>query len=346
MLPAALGACASANDYETQIGRTWSAPAKNSAAEIREIVRCATLAANSHNAQAWKFAIKDEAIEIHPDFTRRLTVVDPQDRELWISLGCALENLLIAARSYGLAGEVSYPDAANPLISAHLTPAAPAADRLFHAIPLRQNTRSEYSGAAAGVDELRKVEATPLEAGVGLKLIVDRAELETVVEYVNAGNVRQYGDPAFLEELISWLRFNEKEALASLDGLYSKCSGNPTVPRWLGEKFISGTKPAQQADADAKKLRSCAGAAIITTPSDDPASWVRAGRVYQRLALAMTALDIKSAFLNQPIETPDIRPQFQSALGLGDQLPQLLLRFGYAASLPKSLRRPVESVLI
>jgi hypothetical protein len=310
-----------------------------------EILRCATLAANSHNAQAWKFAIKDEAIEIHPDFARRLKVVDPHDRELWISLGCALENLLIAARSYGLAGEVSYPDAANRWIRAHLTPAAPATDRLFHAIPLRQNTRSEYSGAAASAEEFRQIEATPLEAGVGLKLIADRSELETVVEYVTAGNMQQYGDPAFLEELITWLRFDEQEALASLDGLYSKCSGNPTTPRWLGEMFVSSAKPAQQADADAKKLRSSAGAAIITTLSDDPASWVLAGRVYQRLALTLTALGLKSAFLNQPVEAHDIRPQLQNAMGLGDQLPQLLMRYGYAASLPKSLRRPVEAVL-
>lgn len=58
------------------------------------------------------------------------------------------------------------------------------------------------------------------------------------------------------------------------------------------------------------------------------------------------ALNVKSAFLNQPIEVAALRSQFRSALGLGDQLPQFLLRFGYAASLPKSLRRPAEAVLI
>jgi len=60
----------------------------------------------------------------------------------------------------------------------------------------------------------------------------------------------------------------------------------------------------------------------------------------------MTSLDIKSAFLNQPIETADLRGQFQSAIGLGNFLPQLLLRCGYGDVMPKSLRRPVEDVLI
>ncbi len=75
-----------------------------------------------------------------------------------------------------------------------------------------------------------------------------------LLEYVNLGNQSQYADPAFVDELINWLRFNKKEALSSLDGLYSVCSGNPEVPRFLGQKFVAGTKPQQQADADAEKV--------------------------------------------------------------------------------------------
>jgi hypothetical protein len=60
----------------------------------------------------------------------------------------------------------------------------------------------------------------------------------------------------------------------------------------------------------------------------------------------MTSLNIKSAFLNQPIEVADLRSQFQSAIGLGASLPQLLVRFGYADPMPRSLHRSVEQVII
>jgi hypothetical protein len=60
----------------------------------------------------------------------------------------------------------------------------------------------------------------------------------------------------------------------------------------------------------------------------------------------MTALDIKSAFLNQPIEVANIRGQFQNAIGLSNALPQLLIRFGYAKSMPQSLCRPVDQVFM
>jgi hypothetical protein len=85
---------------------------------------------------------------------------------------------------------------------------------------------------------------------------------------------------------------------------------------------------------------------VIVSASDDKVAWVRTGQVYERLALKLTSLNIKSAFLNQPIEVAELRSQFQRALGLGAFAPQLLVRFGYAAPMPRSLRRPVEEVLL
>jgi len=85
---------------------------------------------------------------------------------------------------------------------------------------------------------------------------------------------------------------------------------------------------------------------VIASESEDKVSWVHTGQVYERLALKMTALNIKSAFLNQPIEVDALRGQFQNAVGLGASIPQLLVRFGYADAMPKSLRRPVEQILI
>lgn len=290
-------------------------------------------------------ANKENAIEIHPDYTRHLPVVDPNDRELWISLGCALENLLVATRVVGYVPEVTYPDTTD-FIHIRLTVDTPQSSPLFEAIPLRQSTRTEYDGQLVKTDDLDQVQALPLEPGVSLRFVTNPTDLETTLEYVNQGNLSQYADKGFIDELIYWLRFNKKEALASLDGLYSRCSGNPEVPSWLGKMFVAGAKPQQQADADARKLRSSPGAVVVASESDDKTAWVRAGQVYERMALKMTSLNIKSALLNQPIEVRELRSQFQSAMGLGLSLPQLLVRFGYAEAMPRSLRRPVEQVII
>ncbi len=117
------------------------------------------------------------------------------------------------------------------------------------------------------------------------------------------------------------------------------------MPRWLGQRFVAGTPPQQQADTDAAKLRSAPAVAVIASATDDRPAWVRTGQVYERLALTTTALNIKSAFLNQPVEVAELRAQFQQACGLDTALPQLVVRMGYADSMPHAPRRPVEQVL-
>lgn len=320
------------------------APPTESPTGLQTLVYVATLAASSHNTQPWKFKMAQDFIEIHPDKTRQLRVLDPSGRELWISLGCALENLLIAAHAAGYAVQVTYPEA-DEVIRVRLSPDKPQGTPLLTAITLRQNTRSAYDGQPVAPATLQQLQALRLEPGVSVQFVLEPSELNTVLEYINQGNLKQYADPAFVQELIHWLRFTRKDALATLDGLYTRSSGNPEVPRWLGQMVVGGTKPQGQADVDAAKFRSSSGAVLIASETDDKAAWVRTGQVYERLALQMTVLGVQSAFLNQPIEVSSVRSQLGTAMRVGSAWPQLLMRFGHGPLLPGSLRRPVEQVM-
>ena len=336
-------------DYGASERRVWTTPFQTSLAlpaQIKEIVRYAVLAPSGHNTQPWKFAVSGTTIQLLPDFSRRLPAVDPHDRELWISLGCALENLVLAAQAAGYEAETSYPAPGADFIAVRLTPSASRPDTpLFDAIPHRQNNRSVYEDRAVPLPDLSRIAAVPAAPGVSPLLLTDTARKEAAIEYIKAGDRSQFGDPAFVKELVSWIRFNAPEALHSFDGLYTRCTGNPDVPRWLGREFLSGASAGQQADTSAKKARSSSGLIVLASALDDKQHWIETGRVYERLALTFTALGVQVAFLNQPAEVPELRSQFQSYLGLGSALPQLLLRFGYAPALPHSLRRPVEDVL-
>ena len=336
-------------DYGAQERLTWDTPFRAGAdapAQMRELVRYATLAPSGHNTQPWKFAVVGDTIRILPDYSRRLPAVDPQDRELWISLGCALENAVIAAQAVGYGSDVTYPTPGADHITLHLSKSfAHGPASLFEAIPHRQNNRSVYDGRPVPPDEMRKMEAVS-GAGVSTLVFTDAVRREAIVEYVKADDRRQFGDPAFVAELVSWIRFNKPEAMHSLDGLYTRCTGNPDVPRWLGRRFLTAASAGQQSDTDEKKARSSSGLIVIAAASDDKPHWIETGRLYERLALTLTASGIQAAFLNQPAEVPALRSQFQGYLNLGTAQPQLLLRFGHAAALPHSLRRPVEEVLV
>ena len=253
--------------------------------------------------------------------------------------------MTLAARKAGFEPEITYPDR-DESIRIDLALCKSEGGALFAAIPKRQNTRSEFDGRKLGVSEIADLLAIILEQGISLHVFDDAAKTESVLEYVTRGNVSQFEDHRFMEELVHWIRFDKRESLASLDGLFSRCMGTPQVPRWIGRPVVRRTKPQSQSDADSRKLRSSSGAIAIASTTDDKEAWVRTGQVYQRLALHMTSMNIKSAFLNQPCEVPGVRDQFQSAMGFGVELPQLLLRYGYADSMPWSYRRPVDDVIV
>lgn len=67
-------------------------------------------------------------------------------------------------------------------------------------------------------------------------------------------------------------------------------------------------------DKQGRQLRSSAGVAIFVGENADPANWFEVGRAYEGFALAATALGVRTAFLNQPVEVPAVR---SSLSGLG-----------------------------
>jgi hypothetical protein len=333
--------------YESAVAETWRpGPAQIPAApELAELVRLATLAASSHNTQPWKFALRGNEVAILPDRTRRCAVVDPEDAHLYRSLGCAAENLVHAAPAQGLAAAPRYdPSSDAVIVSLEPAPSAKASD-LSAAIAKRQCTRNRYDGRPVPTDALARLEQAASGAGVRGVIITDRPTIDKVTELVAEGNRRQFGDPRFMAELADWIRFDDAQALATRDGLIGRASGNPPVPPWLGKLFLRFAFSAEkQNEKDVSNLASSAGVIVFAAEADDKAAWVEAGRCYERFALTATALGMRNAFVNQPIEVRELKPQLES-LVKGAGKAQLVARFGYGPEMPRSLRRPVAAVL-
>lgn len=338
-----------ASDYEAKATQTWrSGPVLNleGAARLSELVRYATLAPSSHNTQCWKFRVEDKAITILPDLSRRCPAVDPDEHHLFVSLGCASENLVLAALAHGLQAEATF-DASRDGIRFRLTPTPAQVSPLFQAIPSRQCTRSDYDGKALSSAELDLLERAGSSDTVRVQLLTEATVMGRVLDLVVQSNTAQMADPAFVNELKTWIRFNGTEAVRTGDGLFSLTTGNPAIPTWLGQlAFGMFYKPKGENDKIVRQIRSSAGIAVFTGQSADKASWVEVGRCYERFALQAAALGIRNAFLNQPVEVQSLRPAFASALGLGDQRPDLVVRFGRGPRMPSSLRRPVQAVLV
>ncbi|MDZ7843037.1 MAG: Tat pathway signal protein [Gammaproteobacteria bacterium] len=336
-------------NYEEAVQSIWrhsGAAPSDEAALLKEIVRYATLAPSGHNTQCWRFRLENRSIEILPDLTRRTPVVDPDDHHVYVSLGCAAENLILAAKAYGFMGKAEFSPASGGVITVALERSKTEESPLFKAIPHRQCSRTDFDGKSLAPDELRLLEAAGTGNGVAVILLTEREAMEKVLEYVVQGNTMQLNNPAFVSELESWIRFSDGEAIRTRDGLSARSTGSPPVPRWLGRLlFRAFLRVKPENDKYARQIRGSAGIAVFVSNANDKAHWVEAGRCYERFALQATTLGIRNAFVNQPVEESSLRPEFARVLGLGDRRPDLVVRFGRGTEMPRSLRRPVESVL-
>ena len=334
----------SMDEYNASIAATRSA--LEARPVMRDFIRYATLAPNGHNTQPWRFQVSDGQISIRPDLARRTPVVDPDDHHIFVSLGAAAENLALACAARGRPGRESFSAAGDGAIAFSFGEARAPEPSLFEAIVQRQSTRADYDGRAvapADLHVLAKAAATP---GVDLVLITDRQQMDRVRDLVVAGNSAQLADPAFVRELKSWIRFSPRDAIVTGDGLFAAASGNPALPDWLGSQMFDVVfKADSENDKYARQIRSSAGLAVFISERDDKEHWVRAGHACQRFALQATALGLKVAFVNQPVEVARLRPELASLVGSPGRRPDIVMRFGYAAALPFSARRQLDAVL-
>ena len=332
-------------DYKAAVAEPRRIPP--TAPETRDLNRYATLAPNGHNTQPWRFRPIENGVAILPDFGRRTPVVDPDDHHVFVSLGCAAENLAIAAGAAGRAGDIEFDPAGDGTVLVRFGNGKGGDQTLFDAIPRRQSTRADYDGSSVGASDLGLLAAAAAVPGVDLVLITNRPQLDRLRDLIIAGNTAQIGDPAFIAELKHWLRFSPNAALRTGDGLFSAASGNPALPEWLGPWLFDRVFTVKaETGKYAKQIASSAGIAVFVGAEADPASWVQVGRACQRFALQATALGLKCAFLNQPVEVAGLRADLAALVGLPGRRPDIVMRFGRGAALPFSARRPLMAVMV
>jgi hypothetical protein len=340
-------------DLFAEIDAFWEKPfdvcPHDAPRQMRELVRYATLAPNAHNSQPWSFGIGESTIRIFPDYSRRCPVADPGDRDLWLSLGCALEHLCLAALRVGYAPAVDYfpDDEAEPCLRVRFRRTEPdGGSPMFTAIAKRQMNRRPYDGRPIPARDLAALEQAVSEEGVGVRILTDPVEFERVIDLVTAGFEWRRKNKDFLKELRSWIRFSAAATVEKRDGLTMRAAGKPFVPDRLGPLVV---RVRAMLGLDAKEvaagIRSSSAILFLYTDENDRITWVRAGRCLARIKLTATDRDIRCSHLDNNWQWEVMKSATQQELGLGSGHPQVALRLGYAETLPHAPRRPLEAVL-
>ena len=317
---------------------------------MERIIRAATQAPSYDNTQPREFVVGEEEVHIFPDFSRCLPVTDPEYRELIISLGCALENLTVAARHEGYAVKTSiFPQAVDGIVamlSPVFFPPDEEMEALFDAIKGRQTTRCVFDGQKLSRAVIDAISDIPLEEGVYLRQLTGRQDLDQVATLVRKADEFLLSKNRYRKELTDWIRFSRSHAEKRRDGLTAPMRGRRWVPEWLGRFILRNwVRAGKHAADEAGFIDSASGVLLFYTVKNDPVSWVRLGQSFERVALTLTRLGLKHAHHNQPCEVPSLRRQFRRNFGPEIVFPQLLVRIGYAEEMPRAPRRELEELI-
>ncbi len=325
-----------------------------------DLVRAAILAASPHNSQPWLFQVTQTQINLFADRRRAIGRVDPFLREMHIGLGCALENLLLAAAANGYITQVTLlPDSFDETRVARigLTPGGAPVSDLYPMIPQRHTNRYPY-------DTGRKVASATLDA---FSVLGDDPEVR-VFWFASTDMRKQVGnllveaahasvsDKAQDGDTARWYRATWQDIQQHRDGITIDAAGLPDLTR----AFYKMLPPASQAQQDSSFLQNSAAQVqtagafglLAVRNGQDRKQQLGAGRVWERMHLWVTKEGLAMQPLNQVVERAarevvlGSAPHFGTSLQtlVGDPAWQTLLAFRVGYSTHEGLRSPRRAV--
>jgi hypothetical protein len=317
-----------------------------SAQKLEFCLRYAVLAPSGHNTQPWFFAVGEETVDLYADRLRALPVVDPDDRELTLSCGAALEFLLVALGHFGARVDVGlFHDRKTPdhLARVHVRGFGPRTeDALFDAIPKRHTNRVAFGEEPVAREAVLLLEAEVGHETVWFQKVQGLEERIDLADLIEEGDRIQMADRRFRRELAQWVHANRSGSRDGMPG-YAFQVGDlaSRVGPLVLRTFDLGASTAARDRALALHSPLLA---VLGTTREAPDAWLTAGRALARVLLRATSLGLSASFLNQPIEVAELRLRLASAVNRAG-FPQVLLRLGRAPAARPTPRRSLEDVL-
>jgi nitroreductase len=338
------------------------------------LVRAAILAASPHNTQPWLFKITDSSIELYIDPQRNVGALDPYLREEHIGMGCALENLMLAAPANGYAATAALlpgkldpiPAESKPQLLARVNLASGKREEneLYNAIPRRHTNRGPYDPRKAispgFVDALQHLPGD--DTDVRLFLFTAEADRKRIAEISSAANTEIYSDPDVQHDSERWIRTKWSSVQKYRDGLTIDAFGLPpmttAIAKVMPGQMVRWAASRRTGDGYSNLMLSAPLIGFVAVRDRYAREQcVQAGRIWQRAHLFATAHGLAARPCNEGVEMVDHeralgRPASRVAL-LNEITadptwqPTFVFYMGYPKlSAHASPRRPVQAVVV
>lgn len=311
---------------------------------VRSALSLAIRAPSVHNSQPWRWRVGPHSLHLYADLDRHLPRTDPDQRDLMLSCGAALNHCVVALGALGWQPKVHrFPNPAEPshLASIELQRRTPAEldVGLAAAIPRRRTDRRCFSSWPVPAGAIALMAARAARGGVTLLRVEDVAGLKEVVTQA----ARKHADDSdYLSELAAWSGRHAAPA-----GVPARNTPAPDPMAELPGRVFAGTALAQPPDVAAAEDNAVVLA--LGTRDDDDLARLRAGEATSLVLLTATALGLANCPVTEPLEVSETRAAVRADVFDSREFPQMLLRVGWAPvnadPLPSTPRLPLSDVV-
>lgn len=344
----------------------WGAAAKGFGDARLDALAYAILAPNPHNMQPWRVRLEGEdSFTLYADRSRLLPETDPYNRQIVVGFGAFLELFRQAAAEKGAGAEIAlFPEGeprphldGRPIARVRLVPGAVTErDPLFGLALQRRTNRSPF--------EARRIDGA----------LIDRIKAATVPgvfadAVAGADEVRIAGVKRLAEEAwrIEWgLDRTRRETIAVTrvgkreieERPYGIALGGPMLEALGAAGILTPERMDDPKSTAYEQTQAAYSAAIAATPAflftttstNSRGDQIEAGRSWVRMQLAATREGLAFHPLSQALqEFPEMAEPYRrihELLASGGGIVQMLVRIGYAKSVPAAPREPLRAHLL
>lgn len=253
---------------------------------FRKLVAKAQLAPSVHNTQPARWRLVNDRVDFFQDISAHLPAADPDGHDSALSLGAACEGLALAASTEGLFLQLldHKSEATGMLrsVASFSFREGATEDPLAKYVETRQSWRGKFAARS----ETDTTNARTLE-GEDCTVISDPSKLAELASLVDSASFGFLKQPAFRQELLSWMRLRRSNPSWARDGMNAEAMQLGFIER-LGASFVMGPGfsmldaigLAAPLLADAEKTKSAAAVVLFHRPKDE--NPFESGRAFYR----------------------------------------------------------------
>jgi len=325
---------------------------------FEELIRSASLAPSADNMQPWEFRRNGDTVEVY-SAVKRMLPTDVSGMFTWVSVGAAIQNIVVTAAAHGCDTEVEYISPVNASLPAAIILLTPGSvdSSMAKWIPFRSTNRNNFRTEPIEESTIHTLTRSISGLDAGLHWMTHPKGFRLMASMDARSSFIRLEHKPFHDELFDILRFSRLQVEASRYGLDFRSIGIPQgagmfashLKHGFVNKVVSKSGVGRLvAKMLSMKLLRAGALCLVTAKHSNPAGYMEAGRAMERFWLAATAEGLSihpygalpQYLTKAEVEPEDFLPSHLAVIrsnrapfyslfpGAEKELPAILLRLG------------------